>query len=62
MNTKNITKSNNPALAGSLPALRRSAARARQIAEQTGTRLVVLPPAPTPKAKVAAKTKRCAVT
>ncbi|MGH8190190.1 MAG: hypothetical protein ACREP2_01930 [Rhodanobacteraceae bacterium] len=41
MNAKSITQSNNPVLAGSLSALRRSAKRAQQIAEQTGTRLIV---------------------
>jgi hypothetical protein len=43
MNTKNIAESSNPVLAGSWPALKRAALRARQIAEQTGTRLVVAP-------------------
>lgn len=41
MNTKDITQSSNPVLAGSLPALRRAAKRAKKIAEQTGTRLIV---------------------
>lgn len=41
MKTKRITQSNNPVLAGALPALRRSAKRAKKIAEQTGTRLIV---------------------
>jgi hypothetical protein len=41
MNTKSITQSSNPVLAGSLPALRRSAKRAKKIAAQTGTRLIV---------------------
>ncbi len=58
MNTKNITKSSNPVLAGSLPALKRSAARARQIAAQTGTRLVVVPPVKSAKAKLPAAKKR----
>ena len=58
MNTKKITESNNPVLAGSLPALKRSAARARQIAEQTGTRLVVVPPGQPVKARQPAKKKR----
>lgn len=42
MNTKNITQSSNPVLAGSLPALRRSAKRAKKIAAETGTRLIVV--------------------
>lgn len=42
MNTKGITQSSNPVLAGALPALRRSAKRAKKIAEQTGTRLIVV--------------------
>ncbi len=41
MNTKSITQSSNPVLAGSLPALRRSAKRAKKIAAQTGTSLIV---------------------
>lgn len=43
MNTKNITQSSNPVLAGSLPALRRAAKRAKMVAKQTGTHLVVTP-------------------
>jgi hypothetical protein len=58
MNTKNITESSNPVLAGSLPALKRSAARARQIAAQTGTRLVVVPPDQPAKAGQPAQKKR----
>lgn len=46
MNTKNITESKNRLLADSLPALKRSAARAKQIAKQTGTRLITVPKAP----------------
>ncbi len=42
MSTKRITESSNPILAGSLPALRRSAERAKKLAEQTGTRLIVV--------------------
>lgn len=41
MNVKDITESTNPILAGSLPALQRAAKRAKKIAEQTGTRLIV---------------------
>lgn len=41
MNKKDITQAKNPVLAGSLPALQRSAARAKQIAAQTGTKLIV---------------------
>lgn len=57
MNTKSIIDSSNPVLAGSLPALKRSAARAKLIAAQTGTRLVVVPLVQTPKAKPATETK-----
>lgn len=42
MNAKSIMQSRNPVLAGSLPALRRSAKRAKKIAKQTGTRLIVV--------------------
>jgi hypothetical protein len=55
MNKKSITEANDPALTGSLPALKRAAARARQIAAQTGTRLVVAPPIQPLKVKAAAK-------
>ena len=55
MNSKNITPSSNPLLAGALPALRRSAKRAKKIAEQTGTRLIVA-------SKRAAKVSRTART
>lgn len=48
MKTKNITESSNPVLAGSLAALKRAALRARQLAAQTGTRLVVRDPSPQP--------------
>lgn len=41
MNTKPITESSDPVLAGSLLALKRAAKRARKIAKQTGTRLIV---------------------
>lgn len=50
MNTKDITQSSNPVLAGSLPALRRSAKRAKKIAAQTGTRLIVVSKTRTRKA------------
>lgn len=43
MNTKKITESSNPVLAGSLPALKRAAAQAKKLAAQTGTRLIVSP-------------------
>ncbi len=46
MNKKQITKAGNPLLAASLPALKRSAARARQIAAQTGTHLITVPASP----------------
>lgn len=49
MNTKSIAQSSNPVLAGSLPALRRSAKRAKKLAEQTGTRLIVAKKQVTPK-------------
>lgn len=49
MNTKKITQSSNPVLAGSLPALRRAAKRAKEIAEQTGTRLIVAQASALPK-------------
>lgn len=42
MKTNDITKAKNPALRGSLKALRRSAAAARKIAIQTGTHLVIV--------------------
>jgi hypothetical protein len=45
MNTKRITESSNPVLAGSLPALKRASARAKMLAAQTGTRLIVAPKA-----------------
>jgi len=41
MNSKSISQSNDPLLKGSAAALRRAAVRARQRAQQTGTRLVV---------------------
>lgn len=41
MNSKPISQSNDPLLKGSGAALRRAATRARQRAQQTGTRLVV---------------------
>jgi hypothetical protein len=41
MNAKDITQANDPILRGSLDALRRAAAMARQIAIQTGTELVI---------------------
>lgn len=41
MNIKPITESSNPVLAGSLPALRRAAKRAKNFARQTGTHLIV---------------------
>lgn len=50
MNTKRITESSNPVLAGSLPALRRAAKRAKRIAERTGTRLIVVSKTSTRKA------------
>lgn len=42
MKTNDITKAKNPALRGSLNALRRSAAVARKIAIQTDTHLVIV--------------------
>lgn len=42
MNTQDIRRSSNPILAGVLPALRRAAKRAKRIAQQTGTRLIVV--------------------
>lgn len=42
MKTNDITKAKNPALRGSLNALRRSAEAARKLAAQTGTRLVIV--------------------
>lgn len=57
MNTKSITEAKDPALSGSLPALKRSAARAKQIAAQTGTRLVVVPPGSPPIDAVRASRK-----
>jgi hypothetical protein len=42
MKTNDITKARNPTLRGSLNALRRSAAAARKLAIQTGTRLVIV--------------------
>ena len=50
MNTKSIAQSTNPVLAGSLPALRRAAKRAKKLAEQTGTRLIVAKKLTAPKA------------
>lgn len=50
MNTKSIAQSTNPVLAGSLPALQRSAKRAKKLAEQTGTRLIVAKKPTAPKA------------
>ena len=41
MNPKDIEQAKDRDLAGSLPALRRAAKRARQIAAQTGTALIV---------------------
>ena len=41
MNKRPITDAKNPELPGSLQALRRAAQRAREIAAQTGTALVV---------------------
>lgn len=41
MNRKSISQSNDPLLKGSAAALRRAAVRAKQRAQQTGTRLVV---------------------
>jgi hypothetical protein len=41
MNGKGIEKAKDRDLAGSLPAIHRAAKRARQIAEQTGTALIV---------------------
>jgi hypothetical protein len=41
MNTKSISQAKNPVLAGSLPALKRAAARAKRVAAQTGTRLII---------------------
>ena len=42
MKTNDITKAKNPALRGSLNALRRSAAVARKVAIQTDTHLVIV--------------------
>lgn len=42
MKTNDITKAKDPALRGSLNALRRSAAAARKVAIQTGTHLVIV--------------------
>ncbi len=42
MKTNDITKATNPALRGSLNALRRSAATARKVAIQTDTHLVIV--------------------
>lgn len=42
MKTNDITKAKNPALRGSLNALRRSAAAARKLAIQTDTHLVIV--------------------
>ena len=42
MKTNDITKAKNPALRGSLNALRRSAAAARKVAIQTDTHLVIV--------------------
>ena len=42
MKTNDITKAKDPALRGSLNALRRSAAAARKVAIQTDTRLVIV--------------------
>jgi hypothetical protein len=42
MKTNDITKAKNPALRGSLNALRRSAAAARKVAIQTDTNLIVV--------------------
>ena len=42
MKTNDITKAKNPALRGSLIALRRSAAAARKVAIQTDTHLVIV--------------------
>lgn len=41
MNTKTIDKANNADLRGSWPALQRAARRARELALQTGTELIV---------------------
>lgn len=41
MNTRPLDQANNPDLRNSLPALRRAAQRARDIAVQTGTDIVV---------------------
>jgi hypothetical protein len=41
MNAKDITQAKDPLLRGSLEALRRAAAMARQTAIQTGTELVI---------------------
>jgi len=41
MNQKDIEQAKNRDLAGSLPAIRRAAKRARQVAAQTGTALIV---------------------
>jgi hypothetical protein len=41
MNPKDIANAKNPILRGSLDALRRAAAMAREIAIQTGTELVI---------------------
>ncbi len=48
MTTKRRTQSKDHILAGALPALRRSAAKARDLARRTGTRLVVSDQHPTP--------------
>ncbi|MBL9155263.1 MAG: hypothetical protein JNK37_22465 [Verrucomicrobiales bacterium] len=42
MKTNDITKAKNPALRGSLNALRRSAAAARKVAIQTDTDLIIV--------------------
>ena len=42
MKTNDITKAKNPALRGSLNAIRRSAAAARKVAIQTDTHLVIV--------------------
>ena len=42
MKTNDISKAKNPALRGSLNALRRSAAAARKVAIQTDTNLIVV--------------------
>lgn len=41
MNSRPITRSNDPLLRGSVAAMRRAAIRARKRAQETGTRLVI---------------------